>query len=228
MPATTEWFKRLPSGGLTMAYFLICAVMVAAGLVAPAQADPNAASINFAVMRNGAQIGTNKISLGHDGAETTVQDDTHVAVGFGPLTLYRYDQSETERWAEGRLVAMNAKTDDNGTEYSTSAQAKDGKLVIRADDKVREAPPTAVPMSLWNPVLVESEVALDPKDGSLQPMKVIDRGEEKLLIQGKQRPAHHYEIVTMFPQDVWYDDNHQLVQVELKGRDGSTIRYQLM
>ena len=48
------------------------------------------------------------------------------------------------------------------------------------------------------------------------------------MIQGKQRPAHHYEIVTSFPQEVWYDDNDQLVQVELKGSDGSTIRYQLI
>ena len=210
-----------------MTYRFVCAAMIAAGLVGPVRADPNG-SITFVVMRNGEQIGTNKIRVGHDGAQTTVQDDTHVAVGLGMLTLYRYDQSETERWADGRLVALNAKTDDNGTEYSTSAKAKDGKLVIRADDKVREAPPTAVPLSLWNPVLVDSDVAVDPKDGSVQPMKVIDRGVDKVVIQGKQRPAHHYEIVTSFPQEVWYDDNDQLVQVELKGSDGSTIRYQLI
>ena len=210
-----------------MTYRFICAVMVAAGLVGPAQADPNG-SINFVVTRNGEQIGTNKIRVDRDGAQTTVQDDTHVAVGLGMLTLYRYDQSESERWADGRLVALNAKTDDNGTEYSTSAKAKDGKLVIRADDKVREAPPTAVPLSLWNPLLVVSDVAVNPKDGSVQPMKVIDRGEDRVLIQGKQRHAHHYEIVTSFPQEVWYDDNDQLVQVELKGSDGSTIRYQLI
>lgn len=211
-----------------MAYRFVFAVVIAAGLGAPAQADPNAALINFAVMRNGAQIGTNKIRVGHDGAETTIQDDTHVAVGLGMLILYHYDQSETERWADGRLVALNAKTDDNGTEHNTIVKTKDGKLVVRADDKVREAPTTVVPLSLWNPVLVDSDVALDPKDGSVQPMKVIDRGEEKLVIQGKDRATHHYQILTTFPQDVWYDDNNQLVQVELKGSDGSTIRYQLM
>ena len=206
----------------------VCAILGVGAFATPVLADPNTASINFAVMRNGAQIGTNYIKVGHDGAETTVQNDTHVAVGLGMLSLYRYDQSETERWADGRLVALNAKTDDNGTEHSTSAKAKDGKLVIRVDDKVREAPSTAVPLSLWNPMLVDSDVALDPQDGSVQPMKVFDRGEEKLLIRGKEHPAHHYEIVTTFPQDVWYDDNRQLVQVELKGSDGSTIRYQLM
>lgn len=211
-----------------MAHRFVFAVVIAAGLGASAQADPNAALINFAVMRDGAQIGTNKIRVGHEGAETTIQDDTHVAVGLGMLILYRYDQSETERWADGRLVALNAKTDDNGTEHNTIVKAKDGKLVVQADDKVREAPTTIVPLSLWNPVLVDSDVALDPKDGSVQPMKVIDRGEEKIVIQGKDRAVHHYRILTTFPQDVWYDDNKQLVQVELKGSDGSTIRYQLM
>jgi hypothetical protein len=123
---------------------------------------------------------------------------------------------------------MNAKTDDNGTEHSTSAEAKDGKIVIRGDDKVSELPAKAIPLSVWNPSVLESDLAFDPKDGTVQPMKVLDRGEENVVIQGKPRPAHHYKIVSTYPQDVWYDDNHQLVQVELKGSDGSTIRYQLM
>lgn len=206
----------------------LCTALAVAAFVRPAQADPNTASLNFAVIRNGAQIGTDHIKVGHDGGETTVQNVTHVAVNVGFLTLYKYDQTETERWADGRFLAMNSKTDDNGTEHSTSAKAKDGKIVIHGDDKVSEAPPTALPLSLWNPSVVETDLAFDPKDGTVQPLKVLDRGEEKLFIQGKPRSAHHYEIVTSYPQDVWYDDNQQLVQVELKGRDGSTIRYQLM
>lgn len=211
-----------------MTYRLACAAMVAVGLVAPAHADPSAGSINFAVMRNGAQIGTNRIKVARDGPDTTVQSVTHVAVSIGFLTLYKYDQTETERWVDGRFVAMNSKTDDNGTEHNASASAKDGKIVIHGDDKLSEAPPTAVPLSVWNPAVVDSGVAFDPKDGSVEPLKVVDRGEEKIVIQGKPRPTHHYELVTVYPQDVWYDDNRQLVQVELKGSDGSTIRYQLM
>lgn len=212
-----------------MAHRFLClgAAAVAAGLAGSTSADPNA-SINFAVMRNGEQIGTNRIRVIRDGTQTTVQDDTHVAVGLGVITLYHFDQNETEHWADGRLVALSAKTDDNGTERKTSASTQGGKLVIRAGDKVWEVPPTAVPLSLWNPPLVDSQVALDPKDGSVQPMKVIDRGEENLTVQGRTRAAHHYQVVTTFPEDVWYDENHQLVQVELKGSDGSTIRYQLM
>jgi hypothetical protein len=211
-----------------MACRYLCAAFGVAALVASAQAEPNAGSIDFAVMRNGARIGTNHIKVGHDGAETTVQNVTHVAVNIGFLTLYKFDQTETERWTDGRFVAMTSKTDDNGTEHSASANAKDGKIVIRGDDRMSEAPPTAVPLSLWNRSVVDTSLAFDPKDGTVQPLKVLDRGEDSVVIQGKPRLAHHYEIVTTYPQDVWYDDNHQLVQVELRGSDGSTIRYQLM
>src|ERR1700693_1417137 len=162
-----------------MACLFLCAALGVAAFVTPVHADPNTASIDFAVMRNGAQIGINHIKVGRDGAETTVENHTHVAVNVGFLTLYKYDQTETERWADGRFVAMNSRTDDNGTEHSASAKARDGKIVIHGDDKVSEAPPTAVPLSLWNPSVVETDLAFDPKDGTVQPMKVLDRGEEK-------------------------------------------------
>ena len=211
-----------------MAHRFLGAVIGTFALTTAALAGPGDGTLTFAVMRNGTQIGTNSIKFGHDGADITVEDNTHIAVGLGSLVLYRYDQNETERWTDGRLVAFDAKTDNNGHQHNTSAKAKDGRLVIHADDKVSDAPPTTVPLSLWNPVLVGADMAVDPEDGSVRPIKVLDRGLEKLAIQGKTRSAHHYQIVTNFPQDVWYDDNNQLVQVELKGSDGSTIRYQLM
>lgn len=202
----------------------------AAVFVTPALADPGSGrTVSFAVMRNGSQIGTNNIKITHEGPEITWETVTHIAVGFGGLTLYRYDQTEMERWADGRFAAMNATTDDNGAKFVASASANDGKVIIHgADNKESEAPSGAIPFNLWNPDLVDHNVTFDPKDGSVQPTRITDRGEEKLVIQGKPRTAHHYKIVTQYNQDVWYDENRQLVQVELIGTDGSTIRYQLM
>jgi hypothetical protein len=40
--------------------------------------------------------------------------------------------------------------------------------------------------------------------------------------------AHHCQIVATFPRDVWYDNDGQLVRVEMKGSDGSTILYQMV
>jgi hypothetical protein len=192
-------------------------------------AIPSPASVNFAVMRNGTQIGTNSIRFVHDGTDITVQMVTHIKVGIAFLTLYQFDQTESEHWADGRLLAMNATTDDNGTIHRASAAARDGRIVVQCDGKVSATPPASiVPFNLWDPILVAQNVALDTRNGDLEPIHVEDRGEANILVQGHMRRAHHYQIVATFPQDVWYDDNDELVRVELKGSDGSTILYQMV
>jgi uncharacterized protein DUF6134 len=195
---------------------------------ADAHAASDATTVNFAVLRDGTQIGTNSVRFGHCGRDTTVKIVTHVEIGLGFLTLYKFDQTEAERWADGRLVAMNSTTDDNGTLHRTNAAAGDGKIIVKSDGQERELAPTAIPLSLWNPAVVAQKTAIDPKDGSVQPVKIVDRGEDDLIVRGHAQHAHHYEIITTFSQDVWYDENDQLVQVELKAIDGSTIRYQLV
>jgi hypothetical protein len=192
------------------------------------QGRAGAADMNFAVLRDGAQIGTNSVEVGHDGDATTVRTVTHVQVGFAFVTFYRFDQTESERWSDGRLVALDATTDDNGTLHRASAAARDGKIVVQGDGKTSEIASTTVPFNLWNSALVDQNVTLDPRDGSVKPVKVIDRGEDAVVVRGHTRRAHHYVIVTTFAQDVWYDGSGRLLQAELKGIDGSTIRYQLI
>ncbi|HEX4157265.1 MAG TPA: DUF6134 family protein [Rhizomicrobium sp.] len=196
---------------------------------AGASAVSSVSSVDFAVMRNGAQIGTNSIRFAHDGADTKVQMVTHIKVGIAFLTLYRFDQTENEQWTDGRLLRMNATTDDNGTVHRASAVARNGKIVVQCDGRISATPPsTIVPFNLWNPALVAQNVALDTRNGGLETIRVEDRGEGNVMVQGRVRRAHHYQIVATFPQDVWYDDSGQLVRVELKGSDGSTILYQMV
>ena len=184
--------------------------------------------MKFAVTRDDAPIGTNTIDVIRKGAETSVQIVTHVAVGVAFFTLYKFDQTETELWTNGRLLAMNAITDDNGTLHHTNANCQGGKLVVEGDGQVRNLATTILPASLWNPAMLSQNVALNPEDGKLVPVSVVDRGEDNLTVAGRLEHAHHYILKTLFSQDVWYDDGHHLVKMELKGADGSTIRYQLI
>jgi len=208
---------------------LAIAVLLAstALLAVSARADPDRKTMKFAVMRNDSQIGTNTITVARNGQDTTVQIATHVEVKIAYITVYRFDQTDTEQWSDGHLLTMNATTDDNGTVHRTNANCSDGKVVVDGDGQIRRLAANIIPVSLWNPVLLAQNVALDPQGGAPVPVSVIDRGEENLVLQGHAHHAHHYVLMTTFPQDLWYDENQRLVKVELKGSDGSTIRYQL-
>jgi uncharacterized protein DUF6134 len=199
-----------------------------AGLTALAAIESAAAAetIRFAIMRDGQPIGSNTIELQRNGAETTVRMITRIQVKIALMTVYRFDQTETERWVDGRLVGLESATDDNGTPHRVTATSSNGKITVNADGKVSQVAGTTIPASYWNPALLGKSVALNPQDGAIVPVAVTDRGEDHVVVQGRAKRARHYVIRTTFPQDVWYDDNRQLVKVELKASDGSTIRYQ--
>jgi len=216
------------SVGMRTPCLALAALLTSTALYAgSAHADPDSKTLKFAVMRNDSQIGTNTISVARNGQETTVQIVTHVEVKIAYVTVYRFDQTDTEQWSDGHLLAMNATTDDNGTVHRTNANCRDGKVVVEGDGQIRKLAADIIPVSLWNPVLLAQSVAFDPQDGAPVPVSVTDRGEENLVLQGHALHAHHYVLMTTFPQDLWYDENQRLVKVELKGSDGSTIRYQL-
>jgi hypothetical protein len=202
---------------------ILAAVFSAEG----AKAEAAAETMRFAVMRNGQQIGSNTIELRRNGRETTVQMVTHVEVKIAFVTVYRFDQTETERWVGGKLMALNAVTDDNGALHRVKAIRANDKLTIEANGKLTEVAGNTIPASLWNPLLLEKTVAFNPQDGKMMPIAVTDHGEDQLVVQGQAKRARHYVINSTFPQDVWYDETRQLLKVELKGSDGSTIRYQL-
>jgi hypothetical protein len=217
----TEVLMR--SRALTMGTLLLAAALAGA----TAKADSGNATMNFAVTRDGQQIGSNMIQLRHNGAETTVQMVTHVQVKIAFVTVYRFEQTETERWVDGQLMALNAVTDDNGTMHRVKATRTNDKLAIEADGKTTEVAGNTIPASLWNPLLLEQTIAFNPQDGAITPIAVVDRGEDHLVVHGRAQRARHYVINGSFAQDVWYDEQRRLVKVALKASDGSTISYQL-
>ena len=208
--------------------FLKAGLLSAAALFScsAAPAAPMAETLRFAVMREGQQIGTNTIELRRNGSETTVQMMTQVQVKIAFVTVYRFEQTETERWVGGKLMALSAVTNDNGTRHRVKATRANDRLTIEADGKTTEVAGNTIPASLWNPLLLEKTVAFNPQDGTMMPIAVTDRGVDQLVVQGRAKRTRHYVINSTFPQDVWYDDARQLVKVELKVSDGSTIRYQ--
>jgi len=204
---------------------LLCAALAAA-LTGPAQAEPEARTLHYTVVRDGEPIGTSTVRIRKSGPETVAEVATRIAVKIAFVTVYRYEQHETERWADGRLVALNAVTDDNGTPHKVSATRSGGKLRLEADGKVSEVDPALMPFSPWNAELVRKTAALSTNDGRVTPLSVTDLGEEELVLQGRPLTARHYSLKASFPQEVWYDRERRLVQVEIHGSDGSKIRYQ--
>jgi hypothetical protein len=196
-------------------------------LAAIAAGEPPTADLRFFILRNGDQIGTTTMQIRRDGKGLVAETKTHIQVNLGFVTLYRYDQTQTEHWADGHFVSLSSRTDDNGTDHKVSATAGHDAVSVDADGESKKLPASIIPNSLWNPALLAQTTALNPQDGSVLKLHAIDRGEDQLNLAGHSVKAHHYSLEGTQAQDVWYDSDHRLVRMEMRGRDGSKIEYRL-
>jgi hypothetical protein len=204
------------------------AVIAALWLGVSASAQAATADLEFAIKRNGEQIGTYAVHMAQTGAETTVKTAVNLAVKKLLVTWYHREQNCTERWVNGELVAFSSTTDDNGTKHKVEAAAKGTAVELQADGTPMQADRNIVPISLWNPALARRSVGFDAMDGKVMPITVADHGVEDIVAAGHPVKAHHYTVNGTFSNDVWYDTQGHLVHVEfVVARDGSTITYDL-
>jgi hypothetical protein len=196
-------------------------------LTAVAATEPATTDLRFSVLRNGDPIGTMAMQIRRDGSSTVAQTKMHIRVKLGFVTLYRFDQTQTEHWAAGHFVSLSAETDDNGTSHRVSAKAGHDAVHVDADGKTKDLAPSMIPDSLWSPALLSQTTALSVEDGSVLKLRTIDRGEDQLDLAGHPTKAHHYSIEGTQPQEVWFDADHRIVKMEMRGWDGSKIEYRL-
>ena len=183
----------------------------------------------FEITRNGEPIGTHVIEVNRSGNEFFVSVVTDLTVRVLFLTAYRLQIAANERWANGRLLALNSTSNNNGTRHVVSAAARGSKLEVTVDGKDSIfVDPNVMPNSFWNADFLRRPIMLDAQDGQVMPVSVRDVGEEDLTINASVIRARRYTVTSRYSQDVWYDDQARLVQAQLVARDGSVIMYRLL
>ncbi len=189
-------------------------VMLAAGAgsasaersVAEAGPGRTAFEVNFRILRDGDPIGQNRYSFALMGKTLTVSSDASARVTVLGMTVYRFTQHVREEWRDGRLVALEATTDDNGVRTRVSATATDQGLIIDGPLGRTIAPPSAVPTTYWNVGTVRGAPLIDTRDGEVQSPPVTPLAWESLAVPGADAvAARRYLIGSRKPCHVWYD-----------------------
>jgi hypothetical protein len=213
--------------GVSRAAYIRLGVAVVAPLVlflSGAYALPE--TRRFEITRNGEPIGTHVIEVNRRGNEFFVSVVTDLTVKVLFLTAYRLQIAANERWANGRLLALNSTSNNNGTRHVVSAAARGSRLEVTVDGKDSIfVDPNVMPNSFWNAEFLKRPIMLDAQDGQVMPVSVRDVGEEDLTINASVIKARHYTVTSRYSQDLWYDDQARLVQAQLVARDGSVIMY---
>lgn len=226
---------------------LVLALLLAAmGPVATARAEdfPYGDSLRFAVYRNGEPIGSHVLSFRHEGNKRVVATAIDFSVKVLGVTAYRYTHRGNEVWTGGTLQSLDARTDDNGKQYTVSARRQGGPLVVvressdavvktmfndqglQKPEPIRETLPASVmPSTHWNINQVKQSSLLNTQYGTVSRTQITPIGREKVKTSSGTLEATHYSYSGDITLDQWFDDRGRWVKAAFKAFDGSTIEY---
>lgn len=213
--------------------------LAAAGmlLLQPAQAaasagftfTPPLGRFIYTVTRDNDPIGTQKLEFTSESDDgLMVVTDVEIDVRVLGLSFYRFTQHIEERWQGGVLQSLLSETNDDGEERLVDLKREGDRLKGRYNNKTRDVPGNLIPSTLWHPDAIKQTAVLDTVRGRVHQVKVTDKGHVAVVLPIGQQDARRYAFTGELNRDVWYGPDATLLAAEMKAKDDSTIRQQLL
>jgi hypothetical protein len=186
---------------------------------------PKDNKIEFEILRNGKNFGSHELKFTRQGPAMVVDIAINMKYTAGPLTLFRYEHSNQERWLGNRLLGIKTKTNDDGENYLVEATWDRERIEVRTKDKLYDAPAGVLSTSYWNKSMLKRDKVLNTQYGKIEPIKVTYKGQTKINVAGEQRLTDAYIVQADIPIEVWYDTKtKQWVGLKFTAR-GAPIEY---
>jgi hypothetical protein len=191
--------------------------------------DPPKGVFIYTISRNGDPIGQQRLEFVGDGQRLRVLSHTTLDVSFLGMNLYGFEQQVEEVHEGDRIVALTSEADDDGTDKKVDLKLAGDRLKGNYNgDNARDVDPRMKTSLFWDrPALGDSRI-LDLLRAKVRDVTVSDLGAETLRLPAGKIEAHHLRVSGEMKRELWYDAAGILVAGELKARDGSTLRQELL
>jgi hypothetical protein len=173
----------------------------------------------YGVYANGKPAGEHRMTI------TTQEDGTQIMTAEAEVQVrhrfgtYRYSYRGTETWKEGRLLKLDASSNDDGKRHTVSAVlAKEGLMVTANGRRIIVQQPDVWTATHWQmPTVAQRKQGLpilDTDTGEVQSAKLDEMGPAQVSVNGQVVDCTHYRLTGAMPADLWFDANGRLVRQE--------------
>ncbi|HVO13942.1 MAG TPA: DUF6134 family protein [Alphaproteobacteria bacterium] len=209
---------------------LFCAAFAGlfiAALAGAVEAEAPVGTFVYAIRhQDHGDIGTLTIVSTRQGDERVYDQQLHIAVKLLFVTAYHQDSERKEAWRGDRLIAYDAKTDDDGKKSTIVGRAQGDKFVIDGPAGHFSAPATVYPSNPFDPGIVTATLVMDTGSGKLLHVTVTPGAEETITAGGGTMKARRYAMTGDLQRDLWFDDSGKLLKFSFKN-DGALVTFTL-
>jgi hypothetical protein len=182
---------------------------VPAEATALAVAPPEAEVRTFAVQVDGKPSGTYTISSRKSDDVIIVTNMADVLVRKGPFK-YQYTFRSTESWKDGKVIAFESTTNDDGKRKTAKGTATADGLTMTANGVVRAGRSNVLTTTGWVPPDPKGQdaILLDTEEGAQSAVKVQALGPCQVVVNGKVINGQKYRLTGKdIDTEWWFDAN---------------------
>ena len=167
-------------------------------------------------------IGTHVLTFRCDGDKLVVETEVEVKVKILFVTVYKRRAQYREVWQGDRLISYDARTDDDGDLYETTARIEGEEMIVDGVDGTVRVPLDTVSTHPWNMAAIDRPLLFGQRDGKLRKVEVEQAKPEIIEIDGKRIETQKYIVDGELERELFYDADGSWLQWRLE-RDGKTV-----
>jgi hypothetical protein len=172
----------------------------------------------FTVLVDGRPAGEYRLTVGADADGTETMTGVAAVRVRHVLGQYRYSYQGSEVWKDGRLVRLDAATDDDGKKCDVRAAAEAAGLRVEANGQARLAPLDSWPTTYWRLPPTERRgrplTLLDVDTGQSLAARLDAVGPARLTVAGRPLDCTRYRVTGQAQAELWFDAQDRLVRQE--------------
>jgi len=186
--------------------WLVTGLLAAAGAVQAAAPAPGpTGDWNFEVLLDGKPIGEHRFTVTGSGSERAVHSVARFEVKFFGVTVYTYQHEARERWQDGCLGTLDAKTDDDRKLSTVQARRSEAGLKVTGPGEAESLPGCVMSFAYWNPAMQAQSQLLNPQTGRYEKVQITTGEAGTVDVRGKQVEARRVRLTgPKDPIELWY------------------------
>ena len=190
--------------------------------------DGGTERFDFNVYLNDKRVGKHVYEIVEDNGVQRVRSEAKFNYRILFIPAYRYEHTNSERWADNCLLRFEARTNANGDRIAVSGEKSGSRFTVDNGAEPVELPACVMTFAYWNPEFLEQQQLLNPQTGEYVDVSVEQVAEEILEVRGEPVAATRFRL-TAYEVDLtlWYSQDNEWLALESVAQGGHIIRYEL-
>lgn len=210
---------------------ILTTALCLSGLIAVAAPNGDVPAVerwDFDVYLNDKKVGKHYFEVSEADGFKRVESEASFKYKILFIPAYRYEHTNTERWADNCLLGFDAETNANGKRIQASGERQEAGFKVVGEVGSLDLPECVMSFAYWNPAFLEQPRLLNPQSGEYLDVTVQELAPDILEVRGKPVTAVRYKLTAKkMDLTLWYSEDKEWLALESVAKGGNIIRYEL-